>query len=354
MESKYQKAGELARGKKVSIGIDVHKESWHVTAFVEGEEVFNGRMPAEYRALDRLFERFKDCLIKAAYEAGPCGFGLYDKLADNGIEALVVPPSLIPIESDNRVKTDRRDSRKLAELLHRDMLKRVHVLSEAQRQDRELLRTRRQLVNHRSSVMRQIKSKLLFHGIKALSTGGQNITGIYLKRLRTVTNGQLRISFEVLINTCEFLTEQVKKIDGEIKELSQRPEYTERVKLLKSIPGIGSLSAMEILVELQDVRRFGNAKEIASYIGLTPSEYSTGQYIRQGRITRCGNKRIRSSLVESSWILIGKDIGMRVRYMKLKAKRGGKRAIVAIARSLIIRIRKVLISGKPYSLAPVA
>lgn len=350
MKLKYQRKEELARGKRVSVGIDVHKDSWHVTALVEGEEMFNGRLPAEYRALDRLFRRFTDCSIKVAYEAGPCGFSLYDRLTENGIEALVVPPSLIPIESGNRVKTDRRDSSKLAELLDRKMLKRVHVLSEEQRRDRELLRTRRQLVNHRSSVMRQIKSKLLFHDIKAPS--GDRITQRYLKQLRTATEGVLQASFEVLINTCEFLTEQINKINREIAELAKSPEYSERMKLLQSIPGIGHLTAMEILVELQDVERFNSAKEIASYIGLTPSEYSTGQYVRQGRITSCGNKRIRSALVESSWILISRDLEMRARYMRIKAKRGGKRAIVAIARSLIIRIRKVLLSGQPYSMAP--
>lgn len=351
MKLKYQREEELARGKRVSVGIDVHKESWHVTALVEGEEVFNGRLPAEYRALDLLFKRFKDCLIKVAYEAGPCGFSLYDQLKGNGIETLVVPPSLIPIESGNKVKTDKRDSRKLASFLQKDMLKKVHVLSQEDRADRELLRTRRQVVNHRSNIARQIKSKLLFYGIKPPFAATQTITQRYIKWLRTATDGQLSVSFEVLINTYEFMTEQIKKLNEETAELSRSQKYSERIKLLQSIPGIGQLSAMEILVELQDVRRFNSAKEIASYIGLTPSEYSTGQYIRQGRITRCGNKRIRSSLVESSWILISRDLDMRARYMKLKARRGGKRAIVAIARSLIIRIRKVLISGQPYKIA---
>jgi len=88
----YVKEKVLARGKKVSIGIDVHKESWQVTVSSEGEELFNGRMPGDYSALRKLLHRFVDCQVRVAYEAGPCGFGLYDRLRADGIEALVVIP----------------------------------------------------------------------------------------------------------------------------------------------------------------------------------------------------------------------------------------------------------------------
>ncbi len=103
----------LARGKTVSMGLDVQKENWHVTVLVAGEELFHGRIPGEYVALRKLLDRLLDCQIRVASEAGPCGFGLHDRLQGDGIEVLVVPPSLIPVESGNKVKTDRRDSRKL-------------------------------------------------------------------------------------------------------------------------------------------------------------------------------------------------------------------------------------------------
>jgi len=167
MKGEVQNKKVLVRGKEVFIGVDVHKESWHVTARSEGEEVFHGGIPSQYHALQKLFVHFKDCKIKVAYEAGPCGFWLYDRLTEDAIETIVVPPSLIPIESGNKVKTDKRDSRKLARLLENNMLKRVYVLNEEDRVDRELLRTRRQMVEHRNDVARQIKSKLLFYGIRS-------------------------------------------------------------------------------------------------------------------------------------------------------------------------------------------
>jgi transposase len=350
MKGEVQNKKVLVRGKEVFIGIDVHKESWHVTARTEGEEVFHGGIPSQYHALQRLFDHFKDCKIKVAYEAGPCGFWLYDKLTEDGIEAIVVPPSLIPIESGNKVKTDKRDSRKLAKLLESDLLKRVYVLTEEDRVDRELLRTRRQIVEHRNDVARQIKSKLLFYGITspfARRHGWGQSYFQWLKGLELPREG-LRACFESLIELYEYLSDQLMKMNQRVKALSQSLKYRQRLKFLCSVPGIGTLIGMEILTELQEVGRFKRAEELASYIGLTPSEFSTGQYVRQGRITRCGNKRVRTCLVESSWILIQKDPLMRLKYNQLKQFKGAKRAIIAIARKLIIRIRRILLNNEPY------
>jgi hypothetical protein len=114
MRTDYQGKRFLAKNQEAFIGMDVHKESWQVTIRAEGEEVFHSRLPSQYQALEKLIERLPGCTLKVAYEAGPCGFSLYDKLTAAGIETIVAPPTLIPVESGNKVKTDRRDSRKLA------------------------------------------------------------------------------------------------------------------------------------------------------------------------------------------------------------------------------------------------
>lgn len=350
MKKEYQKKENFTSSKAVYIGIDVHKDSWHVTFRSGDEEIFHGRLPSHYHALKRLFDRFCGCTIKGAYEAGPCGFWLYDKLTADGIETIVVPPSLIPLESGNRVKTDKRDSRKLAQLLERNMLKKVHVLTEEERAQRELVRTRRQLVEHRSDIARQIKSKLLFHGIESPFPARHAWSGLYLRWLKELsfTHKVLTLSLGYLIELYENVTVQIKKITRKVMELSRNNKYAQKIALLRSIPGVGMLVAIEILVELQDMKRFPSAEKIASYVGLTPSEYSTGQYTRQGRITRCGNKRVRTSLVEGSWILIYRDPIMRLKYERLKRRKGAKRAIIAIARHLIIRMRSILLSNEPY------
>lgn len=351
MRKDYQREKVFASGGKVYIGVDVHKDSWHVTVMTEGEEVFHGRLPSQYPAFKKLLNRFAGKEIKVAYEAGPCGFWLHDRLTEDDIETIVVPPSLIPMESGNRVKTDKRDSRKLARLLEKDMLKRVYVLNEEERVHRELVRTRRQFIEHRSDVAKQIKSKLLFHGIESPWKGRHRWTRQFIQWLRelTCTHKLLAISLGFLIDLYEHLTEQLKEITKQVFLLSTNEKYAGRIKLLRTIPGIGRLIAIEILVELQDMKRFKSAEKIASYIGLTPSEYSTGQYTRQGRITRCGNTRVRTCLVEGSWILIYRDPVMKYKYEKLKFRKGGKRAIIAIARHLIIRIRSMILNNEPYS-----
>jgi transposase len=230
------------------------------------------------------------------------------------------------------------------------MLKRVYVLTEEDRVDRELLRTRRQILEHRSDVARQIKSKLLFYGIRSPFAPrygwGQNYLK-WLKGLELPSEG-LKACFESLIKLYEYLTRQLIHLNQRIKELSESLKYQEKLKLICSTPGIGTLIGMEIPVELPEMERFKSGEELASYIGLTPSEYSTGQYVRQGRITRCGNKRVRTCAVEGSWILITKDPLMRLKYNKLKAMKGARRAIIAIARKLIIRIRRILLNQEPY------
>jgi transposase len=346
MRGKNHREKIAVKGKEVFVGIDVHKESWQVTARVNGEELFHGRMASEYRILRGVLDRFEGGKIQVAYEAGPCGFGLHDQRREDGVEVMVVPPSLIPVESGNKVKTDKRDSRKLARLLEG----RVYVLSEEDRADRELLRTRRQMVEHRNDVARQIKSKLLFYGVRSpfSEKGGWSKGFIRWIKELTLKWESVKVSFQSLIELYEYLTGQIMALNRKVAELSREDKYRERVKLLRSVPGIGVLIAMEILVEVQDMGRFRRAEELASYMGLTPSEFSTGQYIRQGRITRCGNKRVRTCLVESSWHLITKDPWMRRKYDRLKQWKGSKRAIIAIARTLIIRIRRILLNQEPY------
>lgn len=123
----------------------------------------------------------------------------------------------------------------------------------------------------------------------------------------------LGISFDYLTRAYEYLSEEIKGITREVMRLSESDHYHERVELLRPVPGIGRLTAMEIPVELGEIERFRTRGELASYLGLTPSEYSTGEKIRHGRITRCGNARVRTALVESSWSAIAKDPLMRAK-----------------------------------------
>ena len=337
------------QGEELFVGIDLHKLRWHVTIRTADVEIFSNSIVGRWEDLRRVINRYKGCRIHAVYEAGYFGFSLYDHLTQYGVECIVTPPSLIPQEHGNRVKTDRLDSRKLARLLAKGLLKSIWVPSAKERFHRQVIRRRRQLVGDRVRTQNRIKSELCFYGID-LPTPRSKWSQVYFANLQRIKfqNHWMQKSFNQLLEQYEFLCAQIDKQTQLLKQLSQLPLYRDRVKILCAIPGIGLLTAIKILLELQDISRFRRAEQLAAYVGLTPSQYSSADKIRMGRITGAGKNTVRSALVESCWILIRKDKAMRKKYETIKARAGGKRAIVAVSRKLILCIRRLLIDNRPY------
>ena len=342
-------------GERLFVGIDLHKRKWHVTIRTVDVELFSGSLPASWPALRRLVDRYKSTQVQVVYEAGYFGFWLYDRLVDYGVDCLVTPPSLVPLEYGNRVKTDRRDSRKLAHLLAKGLLKRVWVPSEEERYHRQVPRRRRQLIGDRVRTQNRIKSELTFYGID-LPTPKGKWTQIYFDNLRRVRfrNRWMQESFNRLLEQYDFVSGLIDKQTRILKDLAKTPLYRERVKILTSIPGVGVITAMEILLELQDVARFRRADQLAAYVGLTPSQYTSADKIRMGRITGIGKNSVRVALVEAAWWLIRKDKVMRIKYEEIKARAGAKRAIVAVARHLLVRMRRMLLDNSPYAFVDAA
>jgi len=342
------------QGEELFVGIDLHKLRWHVTIRTADVEIFSNSIAGSWQELKKVLNRYSGRRIHTVYEAGCFGFSLYDHLTQYGGDCIVTPPSLIPQEHGNRVKTDRLDSRKLARLLAKGLLKRIWVPSTEERFHRQVIRRRRQLVGDRVRTQNRIKSELCFYGIDLPTPHGQ-WSQVYFANLQRIkfNNRWMQQSFNQLLEQYEFLSAQIDKQTQLLKQLSQLSLYRDRVKILRSIPGIGLLTAMEILLELQDFSRFRRAEQLAAYVGLTPSQYSSADKIRMGRITGAGKNTVRSALVESCWHLIRKDKAMRKKYEQIKARAGGKRAIVAIARKLILCIRRLLLDNRPYLFEPV-
>jgi transposase len=340
---------QLHADESVYVGIDLHRQRWHITIRTNDTELFSASIPGTWEALERALDPYRGHRLEAVYEAGYFGYWLHDRLAVYGAECIVTPPSLIPHEQANRVKTDRRDSRKLAHLLAKGMLKRIWVPSAQERQERQVVRRRRQLIQDRVRTQNRIKAELRFYGIELLEPQGpwRQLYVENLKRLRLPTRWAQE-SFRSLLEQYDFLTEQIGKQTRLLKELARTESYRERVKILCSVPGIGLIAAMELLLELQDVERFRRADQLAAYVGLTPSQYSSADKVRMGHITAIGKNSVRATLVEASWRLIRKDQGMRQKYEGIKTRAGGKRAIVAVARNLLLRMRRMLLDGQVY------
>ncbi len=174
--------------EELFIGIDLHKQRWHVTVRTFDVEVFSASIPGIWEALLRVLARYHGHPRQAVYEAGYFGFRLHDRLVAHGIPCIVTPPSLVPQEYGNRVKTDRRDSRKLAHLLAKGLLKRVWVPSEEELYHRQVIRRRRQLVRDRVRTQSRIKAELRFYGIHLEEPRG-GWTQVYFESLRTINFG---------------------------------------------------------------------------------------------------------------------------------------------------------------------
>ena len=342
------------KGKHLFMGIDLHRKSWHVTIRSEdGLVLFSNNIGGRWEDLERLLSRFSDAgKISVVYEAGYFGFWVYDRLIEYGVDARVTPPHMIPQRSGSRVKNDCLDSGKLATFLQSGQLEAVYVPTVEERAHRQVSRRRRQCIGNRVRTQNRIKAELRVNGIELPRESSGKWSQVFVDKLRAFRfqNRYQQESFQTLLNEFDFQSTQIEKQTNLLKELSKSDGYQDRVEILTSTPGIGWISAMELLLELQDVARFRKADQLAAYVGLTPSQYSSGENLRFGHITRQGKSSLRALLVEAAWRVIKKDGAMREKYDRIKTRAGAKRAIVAIARMLIIRLRRILIHKEPYVL----
>ena len=155
-------------------------------------------------------------------------------------------------------------------------------------------------------------------------------------------------SFNRLLREYDFFCEELEAQTRLLRELSETDKYRDRVEILRSIPGVGIITAMEFLLEIQDMNRFERADQLAAYVGLTPCQYSSGDKVRMGRITKIGKNYLRSLLIEASWQTIRKDTEKRAIYENIKMRAGGKRAIVGIARRSLLAMRRMLLDAQTY------
>lgn len=265
-----------------------------------------GRIPATLTALDKLIKQLRkqgDQELRFVYEAGPCGYGIYRHLqGKEGIVCAVVAPSRIPQQPGERIKTNRRDARKLARLDRSGDLEAIYVPSEEDEAMRDLSRARAATVEATTRVKQQLKSLLLRHGIKYPGKG-ESWSSDYRKWL-----GGLQLTHEaqnyVLAEGLVALAEaeaRVSRLTERIKELLPGWRMQPVVAALQALRGVALVTAVEMVAEVGDLTRFSNPREVMGYLGLVPMENSTGDKRRQGSITKSGNGHARRSLVESAW-----------------------------------------------------
>jgi transposase len=293
--------------------------------------------------------------IEFCYEAGVCGFTLKRRIEASGFQCAVIAPSLTPTKPGQRVKTDRRDARKLLALFKAGLLTEVHAPDEHQEAARELTRLRETAKDNLKRIRHQLLKFLTRHGY--VYTQGNHWTQRHIAWLRTIefTEPMLTDTFEDYFNHMMYCIGRLENLDKEVELLADSQEYKEVVGLLRCFHGIDTLTAVTIITEIFDFGRFESPRHLMSYLGLTPSEDSSGDKRKKGSITKAGNKHIRRLLNETSW-------HYRYRYLPSKAlkkrRKGQPRWAVEIAdaagRRLSRRHRYMVNKGKMTCKANIA
>lgn len=353
MENNNVKEIILDKEHSIYMGIDVHKETWSISLIHRDEIIKKATLPAEWMVFEKFLTPYRGYTIQSVYEAGFSGFWLHHKLEGYGVKNIVIAPNKLPVVVGDLVKTDKRDSLKLAHYLSKGLLKAIYIPSPQQFENRNYLRTREQLKRKRVATINQVKGLLNQYGLSVSSIG------LTLKACQEIRQMNLpeaiRSTIEVHLKIFKTLSSEMKVLVREAERKALSETYRRDYELLRTVPGLGRLGALALLFEVGDWSRFPNEKTIAAFFGLTPSEYSSGHREFRGRITGQGKAWLRSLLIEASWRLIEKDHELQKAFLRLAHQTASrKKAIVAMARKLIIRIRSLILNQKEYQLPQVA
>jgi len=347
-------------GQSIYVGFDVHLKSWLVTIMTEKlTHKTYSQAPNPEVLYNYLSKTFPGATYYSAYEAGFCGYWIHNKLLEFGIKSIVVNPADIPTTGKEKVmKTDSRDSVKIARSLRNGELKPIHVPLPITLEDRGLVRTRATLVKDMTKYKNRIKSFLYFHGIEYPEVFAKSEThwsNRFNQWLGTIEMKEKsgKDSLNALLDQSKHLRANILLVTKQIRELAKNERYKRPLEVLRSIPGVGIITAMIILTELESMNRFANIDQLCGYIGLVPSCNSSGDKQNVGDITPRGHSILRGAIIESAWVAARLDPVLTKCYHSYCNRMESNKAIIRIARKITSRIRYVLKNDQPYELAVV-
>ena len=355
-------AGRAQERYALYVGLDVHKDTIAVAVAEpgRGEPQARGEIANKSQALAKLIRRLSEqCgggLMLFCYEAGPCGYGVYRQIIASGHECEVVAPSLIPKKPGEKVKTDRRDALKLTRLLRAGELTAVWVPDQEQEAMRDLTRARDDMKSQERKARQQLNAFVLRHR-HAWPANKTRWTPAYYNWLASLKfeHAWQHVVLQEYIDAVKAATQRVADLTDQMMRVLPQWSLGPVVDALVALRGIDKVAAMVLLAELGDISRFDSPKQLMAYLGLVPSEHSSGSRRRQGGITRTGNRHARRMLVESAWSY--RFPARQTMHLKRKAAKASKVAREIAWRAqkrLCGRYRTLIQSGKNQKLVCVA
>lgn len=289
------------------VGLDVSKEKIAVAIAEQGREKprYFGLIPNTPEAVRKLVNKLGDPKdLEICYEAGPTGYELQRLFLRMGIKCDVIAPGLIPQRPGDRVKTDKRDAERLAQLFRAGELTSVYVPTEEDEALRDLVRAREDAKEDELRAKHRITKLLLRYGIRPpVEAGKKNWSSKYRQWIMTLKfhYSPLRIAFQEYLQNLNEIEERVKRLEEEIQVQGTEGVHAPMIQALQSLRGVALITAAGLVAEIGSFKRFKSPKQLMSYTGLVPSESSSGEIRRQGNITKTGNGHVRRLLIEASW-----------------------------------------------------
>ena len=341
------------------IGLDVHKDAVVVSmaeAGIRGEVREYGRIANTPAALDRLMRKLGDggVRLRFCYEAGPCGYGIQRHLVAHGHECVVVAPSLIPKRAGDRIKTDRRDAASLARLHRAGELTAVWVPDPGHEAMRDLVRARLDAVHALRRARQQLSGFLLRQGCHY---GRPAWTKLHRRWLANLKFDQAvhHLVLEDYIAAVEAAAARRDRLTAQIEAMLPDWTLAPVVAALQTMRGMALVNAATLIAELGDLSRFANPRQLMAYLGLVPSEHSSGTSIKRGGLTKAGNSAARRLLIEAAWCY---RFPARVSRELLLRQESQPKPIREIAWKaqlrLCARYRKLARTGKPANIVTAA
>ena len=288
------------------VGLDVSKRTIAIAIRWPGRREPEERsIPNEPRTIARWakrMEREAGGALVCAYEAGPTGYALQRQLRGFGLDCRVIAPSLTPRKPGERVKTDRRDARKLAELLAGGLLTEVHSPSPEDEAVRDLCRAREDAKQDLTRARHRLSKFLLRHGL-AFGRGRKAWSQVHAQWLRglRLEHAAQQATFDDYCLAIDQLEERLRALEAKLTAWAKAEPYARPVAHLRCFRGIDTVTALGLVAELHDFRRFRRARQLMAYLGMVPSEDSSGERTRRGAITKAGNSHARRLLIEAAW-----------------------------------------------------
>jgi len=334
------------------IGIDVHKKSWSVTIRALNLELVHFSQAADAYQLSRyVHERFPGGRFFSAYEAGFCGTSHHHALCNAGIKNIIIHPADLP-ESDKekKNKTDLHDSRAVAKYLESGVLAGIHIMPVDQQERRSLFRCRQATVGNVTRCSNRLRSLLDYYGVKLPDSlrDKEYISKYFLDWLR-----RLKLSTDHGTETLQYYIEELQYHRSRLLLITRKlkkaiaEHYQQSYTCLLSVPGIGPITAMAVLAETGDLNRFEERDEYCSYLGLVPSEQSSGERVYSTHIQPRCNRHLRPLLIEAAWTAI-RRCPVLLAYYKKHIGANNKKAIVKVARKLALIAKAVALKKQLY------